>query len=146
MSLVTPTSKMSKSDPNGCVFLMDSPDDIAREFKRAVTDSDRENCVRFAPDEKPGVANLMNIYSSVTGKTFDEIEKEFAGQGYGAFKPAVGEAVIDCLRPLREETDRILKDKAYLESVYKEGAAKASYVANKTMRKVKKKVGLVAQS
>ena len=146
MSLGTPTSKMSKSDPNGCVFLMDSPDDIARKFKRAVTDSDRENCVRFAPDEKPGVANLMNIYSSVTGKTFEEIEREFAGQGYGAFKPAVGEAVIDCLRPLREETDRILKDKAYLESVYKEGAAKASYVANKTMRKVKKKVGLVAQS
>ncbi len=145
MSLGTPNSKMSKSDPNGCVFMMDSPDDIARKFKRAVTDSDRENCVRFAPDEKPGVANLMSIYSSVTGKSYEEIEAEFAGQGYGAFKPAVGDAVIEMLRPLREETDRILKDKVYLETVYKEGAAKAAYVANKTMRKVKKKVGLVAQ-
>ena len=144
MSLGTPTSKMSKSDPNGCVFFMDTPDVIAKKFKRAVTDCDIENCVRYAPAEKPGVANLMSIYSSVTGKTFEEIEREFAGQGYGAFKPAVGEAVIDMLRPLQDETNRILKDKAYLESVYKEGAAKASYIANKTMRKVKKKVGLVA--
>jgi len=144
MSLGTPTNKMSKSDPNGCVFFMDPPDVIAKKFKRAVTDCDIENCVRYAPDEKPGVANLMSIYSSVTGKTFEEIEREFAGQGYGAFKPAVGEAVIDLLRPLQDETNRILKDKAYLESVYKEGAAKASYIANKTMRKVKKKVGLVA--
>ena len=144
MSLGTPTNKMSKSDPNGCVFFMDTPDVIAKKFKRAVTDCDIENCVRYAPAEKPGVANLMSIYSSVTGKTFEEIEREFAGQGYGAFKPAVGEAVIDMLRPLQDETNRILKDKAYLESVYKEGAAKASYIANKTMRKVKKKVGLVA--
>jgi len=146
MSLGTPTNKMSKSDPNGCVFFMDTPDVIAKKFKRAVTDSDRENCVRFAPDEKPGVANLMNIYSAVTGKTYAEIEKEFEGQGYGAFKPAVGDAVIDMLRPLQDETNRILKDKAYLESIYKDGAAKASYIANKTMRKVKKKVGLVALS
>ena len=145
MSLGTPTNKMSKSDPNGCVFFMDTPDVIAKKFKRAVTDCDTENCVRFAPDEKPGVANLMSIYSSVTGKTYEEIEREFAGMGYGAFKPAVGEAVIDMLRPLQDETNRILKDKAYLESVYKDGAAKASYIANKTMRKVKKKVGLVAQ-
>ncbi len=144
MSLGTPTNKMSKSDPNGCVFFMDTPDVIAKKFKRAVTDCDVENCIRYAPAEKPGVANLMSIYSSVTGKTFEEIEREFAGQGYGAFKPAVGEAVIDMLRPLQDETNRILKDKAYLESVYKEGAAKASYIANKTMRKVKKKVGLVA--
>ena len=144
MSLGTPTNKMSKSDPNGCVFFMDTPDVIAKKFKRAVTDCDIENCIRYAPAEKPGVANLMSIYSSVTGKTYEEIEREFAGMGYGAFKPAVGEAVIDMLRPLQDETNRILKDKAYLESVYKEGAAKASYMANKTMRKVKKKVGLVA--
>ena len=108
MSLGTPTSKMSKSDPNGCVFFMDTPDVIAKKFKRAVTDCDIENCVRYAPAEKPGVANLMSIYSSVTGKTFEEIEREFAGQGYGAFKPAVGEAVIDMLRPLQDETNRIL--------------------------------------
>ena len=88
MSLGTPTSKMSKSDPQGCVFLMDSPDEISRKFKRAVTDSDSENCVRYAPQEKPGVANLMSIYSSVTGRSFEEIEREFEGQGYGKFKPA----------------------------------------------------------
>ena len=145
MSLGTPTSKMSKSDPQGCVFLMDSPDEIARKFKRAVTDSDTENCVRYDPENKPGVANLMSIYSSVTGKTFDEIESEFEGKGYGAFKPAVGEAVIETLRPIREEATRILQDKAYLESVYRNGAERASYVAEKTLRKVYKKVGFVAK-
>jgi tryptophanyl-tRNA synthetase len=141
--LTTPDSKMSKSIPEGCVFLMDDPDTIARKFKRAVTDSDTEKCVRFDKANKPGVSNLMNIYSTVTGKTFEEIEKEFDGKGYGVFKPAVGEAVIDALRPIREEASRIMKDKAYLESVYKDGAARASYVANKTLTKVYKKVGFV---
>ena len=122
---------------------MDDPAVIARKFKRAVTDSDRENCVRFDPENKPGVANLMNIYASVTGKTYDEIEKEFEGQGYGVFKPAVGEAVIETLRPIREETERLIKDRAYLEKVYRDGAQKASYIANKTLRKVYKKVGFV---
>ena len=143
MSLGTPTSKMSKSDPQGCVFLMDSPDEISRKFKRAVTDSDTENCVRYAPAEKPGVANLMSIYSSVTGKTFEEIEKEFEGQGYGKFKPAVGDAVIETLRPIRENAERMIADKAYLQQVYTEGAQKASYVARKTLRKVYKRVGFV---
>ena len=86
----------------------------------------------------------MNIYSAVTGKSYDQIEQEFDGKGYGAFKPAVGEAVIETIRPIREEAGRILKDKAYLESVYRAGAEKASYVANKTLRKVYKKVGFVA--
>lgn len=143
MSLVNPSSKMSKSDPQGCVFLMDKPEEIARKFKRAVTDSDTENCVRYAPAEKPGVANLMSIYSSVTGKSFPEIEQEFAGKGYGIFKPAVGEAVIEALRPVREEAERILADKAYLQQVYTQGAQKASFVARKTLRKVYKRVGLV---
>ena len=143
MSLGNPTSKMSKSDPQGCVFLMDSPEDIARKFKRAVTDSDTENCVRYAPDEKPGVANLMNIYSSVTGKSFDEIEREFDGKGYGVFKPAVGEAVIETLRPIREEAQRMISDKAYLQEVYTEGAKKASAIARRTLRKVYKRVGFV---
>ena len=110
-----------------------------------MTDSDTENCVRYDPEHKPGVANLMTIYSAVTGKSFDEIEREFAGQGYGAFKPAVGDAVIETLRPIREEATRILADKAYLESVYRAGAQKASYVAEKTLRKVYKKVGFVAR-
>ena len=143
MSLGTPTNKMSKSDPQGCVFLMDSPDEIARKFKRAVTDSDTEHCVRYNPENKPGVANLMSIYSSVTGKTFAEIEAEFDGKGYGAFKPAVGEAVVETLRPIREEAERLLKDKAYLEGIYRDGAAKASRVANRTLGKVYRKIGFV---
>ena len=147
MSLTTPTSKMSKSDrdQNGCVYLMEKPEDIARKFKKAVTDSDSERCVRYAPQEKPGVANLMSIYSACTGKTYEEIEREFDGLGYGAFKPAVGEAVIETLRPIREEAQRLMKDKAYLEGVYRDGAEKAERIANKTLRKVYKKVGFVAR-
>ena len=147
MSLSDPTSKMSKSDkdPNGSIYLMEKPEDIMRKFKRTITDSDTEHCVRYDPEHKPGVSNLMSIYSAVTGKSYDEIEQEFDGQGYGAFKPAVGEAVAETLRPIREEATRILGDKAYLEGVYKAGAEKASYVANKTLRKVYKKVGFVAR-
>ena len=145
MSLGDPTSKMSKSDPDGCVYMMDKPEDIMRKFKKAVTDSDTERCVRYDLANKPGVSNLMSIYSACTGKTFEEIEAEFDGKGYGAFKPAVGEAVVETLRPIREESERLLKDKAYLESVYKAGAEKASYIANKTLRKVYKKVGFVAK-
>ncbi len=145
MSLNAPESKMSKSAPEGCVFLLDKPEDITRKFKRAVTDSDTEHCVRYDPDHKPGVANLMQIYGSATGKTYEEIEREFDGQGYGVFKSAVGEAVVEKLRPIREETERLLSDKAYLESVYRAGAEKASYVAERTLRKVYKKVGLLAR-
>jgi len=145
MCLTSPETKMSKSIPEGCVFMMEKPEDIQRKFKRAVTDSDTENCVRFDPVNKPGVANLMSIYSAVTGKSYEEIEKEFSGLGYGAFKPQVGEAVVELLRPIREEATRIMKDKGYLESVYRAGAEKASYVAEKTLRKVYKKVGFVAR-
>ena len=143
MSLSNPESKMSKSDPGGCVFLLDKPEDIARKFKRAVTDSDTERCVHFDPEHKPGVSNLMNIYSSVTGRSFEEIEREFDGQGYGVFKPAVGEAVVEALRPIREEAERMIADKAYLQQVYTDGAQRASFVARRTLRKVYKKVGLV---
>ena len=143
MSLSTPEKKMSKSQPEGCVFLMDKPEDIMRKFKRAVTDSDMERCVRYAPEEKPGVANLMQIYASVTGRSYEEIEREFEGKGYGAFKPAVGEAVVETLRPIQAEAQRLLADKAYLESVYRAGAEKAEYIANKTLRKVYKKVGFL---
>ena len=147
MSLTNPTAKMSKSEneDTGRVLLMDAPEVIMKQFKRAITDSDTENCVRYDPANKPGVANLMSIYSAVTGKTYEQIEQEFAGMGYGKFKPAVGEAVIETLTPIREEATRILQDKAYLENVYKNGAEKASYVANKTLRKVYKKLGFVAR-
>ena len=147
MNLVDPKSKMSKSDDanTGRVLLMDDPAVIMKQFKRAITDSDTEHCVRYAPEEKPGVANLMQIYAATTGKSFDEIEREFDGQGYGKFKPAVGEAVVEMLRPIQEEARRIMADKAYLESVYRAGAEKASCVAEKTLRKVYKKVGFLAR-
>lgn len=134
---------MSKSDPEGCVYIMDKPEDIMRKFKRAVTDC--ETAVRYDRENKPGVSNLLTIYCAATGKTMEQAEAEFAGQGYGVFKPAVGEAVVELMRPIREETEKLLGDKAYLESIYKEGAEKAAYLANKTLRKVYKKVGFVAR-
>ena len=143
MSLNQPDTKMSKSIPEGCVFLLEKPEDILRKFKRAITDSDTERCVRFDRENKPGVANLMNIYSAVTGRSFEAIEAEFEGKGYGAFKPVVGEAVVEMLRPIREETERLLADKAYLEGVYRAGAERAARVAERTLRKVYKKVGFL---
>lgn len=147
MSLTDPASKMSKSqgDDAGCVMLLDKPEDIARKFKRAVTDSDTARCVRYDREAKPGVANLMAIYAVITGKTLDEIEREFDGKGYGAFKPAVGEAVVELLRPIREETMRLLSDKAYLEEIYRNGAERAAARAGRTLRTVYKKLGFVAK-
>ncbi len=141
MSLTTPENKMSKSDkdPGGCIYLLDKPEDILRAFKRAVTDSD--TVVRYDPENKKGVSNLMTIYSAATGKTLEEIENEFTGKGYGDFKLAVGEAVVELLRPIREKTEDLLKNKDYLVSVYREGAERASRTAYKTLRKVYKKVG-----
>ena len=145
MSLTSPENKMSKSDKdqNGCVYMLEKPEDILRKFKKAVTDSDA--CVRYDKENKPGVSNLMQIYSVATGASFDEIEREFDGRGYGDFKKAVGESVVELLRPIREETERLLADKAYLESVYRAGAEKAAYVANRTLSKVYKKVGFLAR-
>jgi tryptophanyl-tRNA synthetase len=141
-SLAEPTAKMSKSDPNpnACVYILDSKDDIIRKFKKAVTDSDAE--VRYA-EEKPGLSNLMSIYRAFTGKSFDEIESEFRGKGYGDFKCAVGEACADGLSPVRDEFSRLIADKAYLESVMKAGAEEAHYHALRTMSKVKRKIGFV---
>lgn len=142
MSLSEPEKKMSKSstNENSYVLVMDKPDVILRKFKRAVTDS--EGGVYRSP-EKPGVTNLIDIYAAVTGKTPEAVEQEFSGQGYGAFKPAVGEAVVEALRPIREETERLLTDKGYLEGLYRQGAEKAAAMANRTLRKVHKKVGFV---
>lgn len=145
MSLSSPEKKMSKSDKNsgGCIYIMQDPDEIMRCFKRAVTDSD--TVVRYDVENKPGISNLMQIYSVATGESFEQIEAEFEGKGYGEFKPKVGEAVVEMFRPFREEALRLLADKAYLESIYKEGAEKASYTAYKTLRKAYKKVGFVAR-
>lgn len=144
MSLQTPENKMSKSDPNpnGCIYLLDDTDTIIRKFKRAVTDSGSE--IKAGAD-KPGITNLLSIYSAVTNKTVEDAEKEFEGKGYGDFKLAVGEAVADCLAPMQAEFKRLQKDKAYVESVYKKGAETANYLAQKTLRKVYKKVGFVAK-
>ncbi len=142
MSLAEPTKKMSKSDENAnaTIMLLDDKDTIIRKFKRAVTDSDTE--VRYDTEAKPGISNLMDILSAVTGKTLDDIQAEFAGKGYGDFKIAVGEAVADELAPLQAEYERLLKDKAYIEGCIKQNDEKAAYFANKTLRKVMKKVGL----
>lgn len=140
MSLQDPAKKMSKSDenPNASIYLMDDPDTIIRKFKRAVTDSDNRI---FYSDEKPGIKNLMDIYSLSTGKSIEEIEKEFASSGYGDFKIAVGEAVVDLLRPLQERFHDLEKNKDYIDSIIKNNAEKANYYATKTLRKVQKKVG-----
>ncbi|MBR6917288.1 MAG: tryptophan--tRNA ligase [Clostridia bacterium] len=140
MSLADPTKKMSKSDPNenAVIRILDDRDTIIRKFKRAVTDSGHE----IARGEgKEGVENLMSIYGAVTGKSFDEIEAEFSGKGYGDFKVAVGEAVADSLEGVRREFARLSADKAYLEEVMKRGAAEASRAAARTISKVKRKVG-----
>ena len=143
MSLQDPLKKMSKSDdnPNGSIAVLDKPEDIMRKFKRAVTDS--EACVRYA-EGKNGVNNLMGIYACVTGKTNQQIEDEFAGKGYGDFKAAVGEAVVEHLRPIRERYEDYIKNKDYLEQCWGEGARKAYSISIRTLRKVMKKVGFIA--
>ena len=140
MSLQEPSKKMSKSDenPNGSIYLMDDPDTIMRKCKRAVTDS--EACIAYR-DEQPGLKNLLDIYCACTEKTTDEALREFEGKGYGDLKMAVGEAVVSVLKPLQDEVARLEKDKSYIDSIIKENAEKASYFANKTLRKVQRKVG-----
>lgn len=139
MNLVEPSKKMSKSDENvnSFILLNDEPEAIIRKFKRATTDSDGEIVYK---EGKDGINNLMNIYSSITGKSFDVISKEFSG--YGDFKLAVGEATAQMLKPIREETEYLLKNKDYLETVYKQGAQKASEQADKMLMRVYRKIGL----
>lgn len=140
MSLQDPLKKMSKSDenPNASILLMDDPDTIIRKFKRAVTDSEACICYR---DEQPGIKNLLDIYCACNNKTPEEAVREFEGKGYGDFKLAVGESVVNVLKPVQDEYARLSKDKAYIDSVIKENAEKAGYYATKTLRKVQKKVG-----
>ena len=140
MSLQDPTKKMSKSDenPNASIYLTDDRDTVIRKFKRAVTDSEAR--IHYC-EEQPGVSNLIEIYGAVTGKTFEEVEKEFEGKGYGDFKLAVGEAVADLLTPLQTRFNELSQDKAYIDKIIKENGEKADYYATKTLRKVQKKVG-----
>ena len=142
MSLADPTKKMSKSDENAnaVVYILDDRDTIIRKFKRAVTDSD--TCIRYA-EGKDGINNLMTIYSVFTGKSMEDIEREFDGKGYGDFKLAVGEACADALAPVQEKFKFYMSDKAQLEAQMKKGADEASYVARRTLSKVQKKLGFV---
>ena len=143
MGLQDPTSKMSKSStiPNDTILLVDKPEEITKKIKKAVTDS--EGIVKYDEKNKPGVSNLMSIYSIITGKTMDEIEVEFEGQGYGVFKNAVADAVIKELKPFQEKYNEIINNKEYLDEIIKEGAKKAEVKASKTLKDVYKKVGLV---
>lgn len=145
MSLQEPTKKMSKSDENvnGYVAVLDKPDDIMRKFKRAVTDSDA--CVRRA-EGKEGVNNLMGIYSCVTSLTDEQTEKEFEGKGYGDFKTAVGEAVIEHLRPIQERYADFIKNKDYLEQCYTKSAQTALSISSRTLNKVMKKIGFIPKA
>ena len=142
MSLQDPTKKMSKSDdnPKSFIGILDQPSTIIKKFKSAVTDS--ETCVCYR-EGKDGINNLMSIYSAVTGKDYDAITAEFEGKGYGDFKVAVGEAVVEELRPIRERYEQLMQDKAYLESCYRAGAEKASSIAGRTLEKVYKKIGFL---
>ena len=144
MSLQEPTKKMSKSDANLNAFISmdDDKDTIIKKFKRAVTDSDNKI---VASEDKPGITNLLSIYSAVTGKTIAECEAEFDGLGYGDFKLRVGEAVAELVEPIRQEKNKILTDKNYIDSVLSSGAEKAERIAYKMLSKVYKKVGLVSR-
>lgn len=142
MSLQDPTKKMSKSDPNpkGTVYLTDTPETIMKKFKSAVTDS--EMCVRYA-EGKDGINNLMTVYSAVTSKSFEKIEREFQGRGYGDFKKAVGEAVVAELAPVQEKYNRLIADKAYIKECQQKGAERALRISQRTLDKAMKKIGFL---
>ena len=143
MSLQDPTKKMSKSDENVNAFISmnDDPDTVLRKFKRAVTDSGSD--IVFDEENKPGISNLLTIYSLFTGKDIASAEKDFEGKGYGEFKSAVGEAVAEGLKPIQAKKADLLNNKDYLFDVLKNGKERANYIAEKTIRKVYKKVGLL---
>ena len=143
MGLQNPTSKMSKSatNLNDVIFLEDEPEVILKKFKKAVTDSD--NKVKFDVENKPGVSNLMQIYSSITLKTMEEIEKEFENSGYGAFKTKVAEAVVKKIEPIQKKYKELLTNKEYLEKIYTKGAEKARKLASKTLEDVKERIGII---
>lgn len=142
MSLQNPEKKMSKSDenPNGYIMILDKPDDIRRKIKRAVTDTVGE--VKFR-DEQPAIKNLITIYSVFSGDSIEDIEKRYEGLGYAKFKEDLAEVVIEGLTPIHEKYEYYMKNKDYLQDVYKKGAEKARYVSNKTLRKVYRKIGFI---
>ncbi len=141
LSLSDPTRKMSKSEAEeSYIALLDSPEDMRRKIRRAVTDSDAE--IRYDPENKPGVTNLLNILSALTGQGVDALCADLEGQGYGVLKERTADAVIEHIRPIRAEFDRLIQDKTYLNETLAENAARAQAIARRTLRKVYKKVGL----
>lgn len=144
-SLLDPTAKMGKTDDNvnGTIFILDDEDTVMRKFKRAVTDSGNE--IRFSPD-KPGISNLLTIYSVFGGGTVEDAERRFEGKDYAALKTEVGECVVEFFKPIRAKYNELIADKSYLDAVLKKGAEKAGYVARKTLSKVYRKIGLVQKS
>ena len=145
MSLQDPERKMSKSDPEDTfVSLLDDADTVRRKIKRAVTDSESE--IRFDPENKPGVSNLLNIISALTGESTDSISAELNGQGYGALKARTADCVIAALEPLQAEFKRLIADKEYLFGVLNSSSEKAAYLASRTLRKVQKKIGFAPRS
>lgn len=142
MSLSDPTSKMSKSDPKGNIAVLDAPEVIMKKFKSAVTDSDAK--IEYK-EGKHGINNLLSIYSIASGESIEDAVARFSGLGYGDFKVKTAEAVIEMLRPVRERFDDIIKNKDYIESVYKNGAQTAGRIADRTLSKVYKKLGFVAR-
>lgn len=144
MSLQEPTRKMSKSDPDDCyIAILDPEDAIRRKIKRAVTDSDGE--IRYDPENKPGVSNLLSIIAAMSGQDIDSVVSDLQGQGYGALKNRCTEVVLDTLLPIQAEHARLMADKGYLQSILDENAQRANYLAQKTLRKIQKKVGFAAR-
>lgn len=145
MGLQEPTAKMSKSatNLNDVIFLNDTPDEIRKKFKKAVTDS--ENCVKYDKENKPGVSNLMTIYGIITEKSMEEIEREFNGKGYGDFKTAVAEAVVNFLEPFQERYNELMGNPDKLRAIYEKGAKKAQEKTNELIKEVYRKVGLVIE-
>ncbi len=143
-SLSDPTKKMSKSDvEDSFISVLDTPDVIRRKYRRAVTDSDA--CVRFDPENKPGVSNLLSIICALTGESMESVVASFEGKGYGNLKAAVTDVTIETLAPIQAEFARIMKDKKYMETVYRSGAERAGYLAERTLQKFMKKIGYVAK-
>ena len=139
--LQDPTAKMSKSSssPAGIIEMLDEPRSSAKKVRSAVTDSGTE--IRFEPDEKPGISNLLTIFSSLTGRPIAELEKSYAGSGYGAFKGDLAEVVVEFVTPFRDRTLELLEERAYLDQVLADGAATAEAVATATLRDVFDRVG-----
>ncbi len=144
MSLLNPNKKMSKSEDenlNNVIFLLEDLNRIANKIKKSVTDSD--NAIFYDKENKPGVSNLLNILSAISKKDIKDIENEFKGIGYAAFKNAIAEAIVEEIKPIQQNFNNLSKDKAYIQEEMQKGAERARQIAKKTMQKVKKKIGFL---